>query len=256
MNEKDIKNILTSDTNLREAVRRREQKLPSMPTDLNERVLSQIRSQESGDRSQGAEVKTQNSKFITQRGAIRWLYSALGAVAAGLLLLLVLQHHKDNVEPEMVAQHTIEEGLSSNPSPNREGSLTPAPSPVDGEVVTPIAQPAKRSPNRVKTARPKPAETRTLVAQAAVQTPESEEASTVSIPTGNARTTLPPRAELREASYTINTPSGPIVCVVQTATGHPLPQAASEPLSVSDLRIRGQRLTSEVQQKLHESIPF
>ena len=254
MNENDIKSILTSDTNLREAVRRREQKLPSMPADQNGRVLSQIRSQESGDWSQGAEVKTQKSKIITQRGAIRWLYSALGAVAAGLLLLLVFQHQKNNVEPEMVAKHTVQESPTS--ASTSDESLTPDPSPVEREIVMPIAQPAKRSHNRVKAARPKPAETKTLVAQAAVQPPESEETPTVSIPAENARTTLPPRGELREASYTIQTPSGPIVCIVQTAASHPLPQAASEPLSVSDLRIRGQRLSSEVQQKLHESIPF
>lgn len=39
MNENDLYNILQKDDNLREAIRRREQKLPPMPDGLKERPL-------------------------------------------------------------------------------------------------------------------------------------------------------------------------------------------------------------------------
>ncbi len=42
MNENDINRILRADDSLREAVRRREQRQPLMPADLNERLMQRI----------------------------------------------------------------------------------------------------------------------------------------------------------------------------------------------------------------------
>ena len=42
MNENEIQHILKSDSNLREAIDRREQQLPPMPADLNERVMGRM----------------------------------------------------------------------------------------------------------------------------------------------------------------------------------------------------------------------
>ena len=45
MNENDIQHTLKSDANLREAIGRREQQLPPMPADLNERVMERMEDQ-------------------------------------------------------------------------------------------------------------------------------------------------------------------------------------------------------------------
>ena len=42
MNEKELYTILQGDDNLREAIRRREQKQPTMPADLNERLMKRL----------------------------------------------------------------------------------------------------------------------------------------------------------------------------------------------------------------------
>lgn len=69
MNEKDMNTLLERDNVLREAVNRREQKLPSMPSDLNARLMQRM------------EQKDEQPKRRI------WLYVA-SAVAASVLLLL------------------------------------------------------------------------------------------------------------------------------------------------------------------------
>ena len=70
MNEKDMNTLLERDNMLREAVNRREQKLPSMPSDLNARLMQRM------------EQKNEKPKRRI------WLY-VVSAVAASVLLLLV-----------------------------------------------------------------------------------------------------------------------------------------------------------------------
>ena len=72
MNENDLARQLSSDSRLREAVGRREQQLPPMPSDLNNRVLQRIGGQQ--------------PQSTARR---RWFYAAIGA-AAGVALLLSL----------------------------------------------------------------------------------------------------------------------------------------------------------------------
>ena len=69
MNEKDMNTLLERDNVLREAVNRREQKLPSMPSDLNARLMQRM------------EQKDEKPKRRI------WLY-VVSAVAASVLLLL------------------------------------------------------------------------------------------------------------------------------------------------------------------------
>ena len=69
MNEKDMNTLLERDNVLREAVNRREQKLPSMPSDLNARLMQRM------------EQKDEQPKRRI------WLY-VVSAVAASVLLLL------------------------------------------------------------------------------------------------------------------------------------------------------------------------
>ena len=78
MKENDIYRM---DANLYEAIKRREQKLPSIPTNLNDRLMQRVHQQKSKHRH-------------------LWLYPTIGAVAASVLLLLTLHYHDNNVETE------------------------------------------------------------------------------------------------------------------------------------------------------------
>lgn len=90
MNQNDINSTLHADHTLREAVSRREQKLPPMPADLNERLLKRMEQHDE-----------------MPRRSHLWLYSAI-AVAAGILLLLVFAIGKgENDEQPTLAEQTI-----------------------------------------------------------------------------------------------------------------------------------------------------
>ena len=71
MNDKDMKTLLERDNILREAISRREQRQPSMPSDLNARLMQ---------RMEQSDVKPKHRI---------WLYVVSG-VAASILLLLTL----------------------------------------------------------------------------------------------------------------------------------------------------------------------
>ena len=81
MNENDIYNILKGDNILREAIRRREQKQPPMPADLNDRLLQ---------RMEGTiPVKANKSRRI------KWHWIAAACVAAMMIVLLIPQTDSD-----------------------------------------------------------------------------------------------------------------------------------------------------------------
>ena len=82
MNQNDIKNLPAHDANLREAISRREQKLPQMPADLNARVM--------GLPPNPSPVERGDKKAPpTRRGLVGGLF-AIGAVAASVVLLFSL----------------------------------------------------------------------------------------------------------------------------------------------------------------------
>ena len=86
MNENDLARQLSSDSRLREAVGRREQQLPPMPSDLNNRVLQRI-----GQRPRRRPV---------------WLYTAIAAAASVALLLSIhlIYNNEQATELPLVAQ--------------------------------------------------------------------------------------------------------------------------------------------------------
>ena len=86
-------NELKNDNNLREAVGRREQQLPPMPADLNERLMQRI----------GATEKAPKARRL-------WMYAAVAA-AAGIALLIVLNLGKQTKPEPVVAQKTEQEVL-------------------------------------------------------------------------------------------------------------------------------------------------
>lgn len=110
-------NELKSDNNLRQAVSRREQQLPPMPADLNERLMQRI-----------AESEPARSETKPHRW---WLYAAV-AVAASIALLIVFNFGKEQTPQEpLVAEHIIEKPVVSEPEPVEE----PVPEQVEGEPV-------------------------------------------------------------------------------------------------------------------------
>ena len=88
MNENDIQKRLANDNNLREAINQSEQKLPTMPTDLNERLMMRINGSENTS-------KRRYLPFIT----------ISIAVAASLLLFIVFHFGKG--QTEMVPKETV-----------------------------------------------------------------------------------------------------------------------------------------------------
>ena len=88
-------NELKNDTNLREAVNRREQQQPPMPVDLNERLMQRIETPEAAPKARRL-----------------WLYTAV-AVAASIALLVVFYHGEEQTPQEPMRAQTIEQPKES-----------------------------------------------------------------------------------------------------------------------------------------------
>ena len=84
MNEKDMNTLLERDNILREAISRREQKLPSMPSDLNARLMQRM------------DQKDEKPKRRL------WLYVVSGVAASVLLLLMFHLWLKTEETPQSV----------------------------------------------------------------------------------------------------------------------------------------------------------
>lgn len=138
MNQNDINSTLHADHTLREAVSRREQKLPPMPADLNERLLK---------RMEQHDEKPRRSHL--------WLYSAI-AVAAGILLLLVFTIGKGETDEQpTLAEQTIGQ-------PAKESVQQPVEQPIVEDVQSnlltaqrPMVKPTKKR-RKAKPTKPVP----------------------------------------------------------------------------------------------------
>ena len=100
MSENDINKIL-SDTNLREAINRREQKTPPMPQDLNARLMQRMQESDKPSKSYH-----------------KWIYFSV-ATAASVLLLLTLhryqtQEHTHSVVTQKTTKETPSQSLTEN----------------------------------------------------------------------------------------------------------------------------------------------
>ena len=126
-------NELKNDKNLRQAVSRREQKLPPMPADLNERLMQRIEETEHAQ----AEVRPKRL----------WLYAAI-AIAACIALLLIINYGKNPTSQDPLMAQTFEKPLVTDPEPVEEPSPT-VPELVEGPLVTvsePVEEPVERHP--------------------------------------------------------------------------------------------------------------
>ena len=124
-------NELKNDKNLRQAVSRREQQLPPMPADLNERLMQRIEEQP----QPAAKPKR------------LWLYAAI-AIAACITLLLIINYGKNPTSQDPLMAQTFEKPLVTDPEPVEEPSPT-VPELVEGPLVTvsePVEEPVERRP--------------------------------------------------------------------------------------------------------------
>ena len=122
-------NELKNDKNLRQAVSRREQKLPPMPADLNERLMQRIEETEHAQ----AEVRPKRL----------WLYAAI-VLAACIALLLIINYGKNPTSQDPLMAQTFEKPLVTDPEPVEEPSPT-VPELVEGPLVT-VSEPVERHP--------------------------------------------------------------------------------------------------------------
>jgi hypothetical protein len=113
-------NELKNDTNLREAVSRREQKMPPLPADLNERLMQRIEETE----QTRPEAKSRRL----------WLYTASAlAVAASIALLIVFNFGKQQTPQEPLVAQTVYHGDGSSDTPS---AIVEEPASVDASATT------------------------------------------------------------------------------------------------------------------------
>jgi len=172
-------NELKNDNNLRQAVSRREQQLPPMPADLNERLMQRI-----------AESEPARSETKPRR---LWLYAAV-AVAASIALLIVFNFGKQQTPQEpLVAKHIVEKPVVSEPEPVEEPeSVAEEPQQKMAETeVQPSRKPVKKQRKVVMkrvelipTSEAEPTEMKTMSASVIAQVKAYDQQSDLSRTTG------------------------------------------------------------------------
>lgn len=123
-------NELKNDNNLRQAVSRREQQLPPMPADLNERLMQRLRETEQ------ARPKAKQKRL--------WLYTAI-AVAASIVLLIVFNFGKGQTSQEPLVAQTVEQPTTPVSEPVEGESVIEEPS---NAVSEPVEAPAPQSSHK------------------------------------------------------------------------------------------------------------
>ena len=113
-------NELKNDKNLQEAVSRREQKLPPMPADLNERLMQRI-----------------DTSAPAPKSRRLWIYAALAA-AASIALLIVFNLGQEQTQQEPLVAQAVEQPTVSVSEPV-EGEPIEA-----SELIAEKAKPAKK----------------------------------------------------------------------------------------------------------------
>ena len=145
-------NDVNNDKNLREAVSRREQKLPVLPDHLNERVMKNLMELETASKSRRP-----------------WGYAAVAAVASiALLVVFHLEKQQSQKEP-IVAQATEKEAPSEPP----RGEASSLPLEGSGEEVE---QPKEKPVTKVSEDAPQPTEPTSTEGVSPLQAPPKGEA--------------------------------------------------------------------------------
>ena len=224
-------NELKNDTNLREAVNRREQKMPPLPAELNERLLQRL-----GEPETAPKTKTRSL----------WFYAAIAA-AASIALFVIFHFGKEQNPQEPLVAQQIEKQNPQQPTPadSEQVEGEPVAEPVEGveepAPVTAEAQPAKKPIKKQ----------RKVVMQLVELIPTSESAS-------NNMKTLPASVidkvkaydQASDLSRTTGIDDGTDAIVTSTMdidAPDPLVAMAAQ---VEDIRQRGMRLHEEIRQQM------
>ena len=210
-------NELRNDKNLQEAVSRREQKLPPLPADLNERLMQRL--------------EEQPAPAAKQKRL--WLYAAV-AVAASIALLIVFNFRQEQTPQEpVVAQQIVEQPM---PQPVSEIS-----EPVAEPVEVAEAQPVQKSVKKQ----------RKVVMQLVELIPTSEAAS-ANVKTLPASVIDKVKAYDKQSDLSrttgIDDGTDAIVTIV-TSIGDTDPLVAMA-AQVENIRQRGQRLEQEIEKRM------
>lgn len=110
MNENDIYTILQKDDNLREAIRRHEDKKPSMPSDLNERLMERL------EEEAFAKPSSHHRRI--------WPWIAAACVASVMIVVIIAPKNKNTQE---LSQHITQvekksQGKQQIHAPQEEGT--------------------------------------------------------------------------------------------------------------------------------------
>lgn len=123
-------NELKNDNNLRQAVSRREQQLPPMPADLNERLMQRL-----GETGQARPIAKQKRL---------WLYAAI-AVAASIALLIIFNFGQEQTSQESLVALRVDQPATSVPEPVEGEPVIEEPSNATSESVeAPAPQPSQK----------------------------------------------------------------------------------------------------------------
>ena len=115
-------NELKNDKNLREAVSRKEQKLPPMPADLNERLMENLTPRQPHPLSPSPRGEGERQR--QERGLKRpWIFGAV-AIAASLLLLIIFNFGKEQTPQESLVAQQMAKPKVVTSQPDAEASHT------------------------------------------------------------------------------------------------------------------------------------
>ena len=224
-------NELKNDTNLREAVNRREQKMPPLPAELNERLLQRL-----GEPETAPKTKTRSL----------WFYAAIAA-AASIALFVIFHFGKEQNPQEPLVAQQIEKQNPQQPTPadSEQVEGEPVDEPVEGveepAPVTAEAQPAKKPIKKQ----------RKVVMQLVELIPTSESAS-------NNMKTLPASLIDKVKAYdqasdpwrTTGIDDGTDAIVTSTMDIDDPDPLVAMTAQVEDIRQRGMRLHEEIRQQM------
>ena len=156
MNEKDLYTILQGDDNLREAIRRREQKQPPMPADLNDRLMKRL-----GEPTPNPSPREGGPKRL------RWM------TAAACLLVIVgvgvtLMHTEESHDVVMPHKPVVVQKETKADAPQPEIKETEAPK----VVVVAKSKPKKKSGKETAQTKDSLPSTEAAIAEAPCPQPE------------------------------------------------------------------------------------
>ncbi len=229
-------NILRQqDKSLRDAIRQDEAELPQMPSDLNDRLMLRL------EKSIEKENSSRFSSLSIWRG--RGVRLALTAAASVLLLLTLHYYNNRSVELKempLAKTQTVATDSSSHiknePMPTKVAEVplvAQAEKPKTTMTIqkTPSKSPQKDRVRKAKVTQPKPTDT----TEELVTHLENDELHLTA--------EASPQVTI---TRTIHLSPEQVIYIVDASNQMP----AMEMLSVNELRMRGQRLTAEVQQHL------